>query len=107
MPRYSANELKSMAARGESKTDLARVDAMTEDELERAIAEDPDSDPPVDWSRVKSVMPANKQGVFLRLDPQVLDYFREGGPGYQTRINAVLKGYVAEIRARQARKSAG
>ena len=104
--RYTAAELDAMFARGEDKTNWARVEALTEEELERAIADDPDSDPQVDWSTVTITVPANKQGVYLRLDPQVLEYFRANGPGYQTRINAVLRGYVAEMRKHDAGKSA-
>jgi uncharacterized protein (DUF4415 family) len=34
---------------------------------------------------------ATKQGIKLRLDPDVLAYFRSQGPGWQTRINATLR----------------
>ena len=104
--RYTAAELKAMRARGEDRTDWARVKAMTEEELERAIADDPDSDPPLDMSTITLTFPANKQGVFMRLDPEVLEYFRRDGAGYQTRINAVLRGYVDEMKKREARKPA-
>lgn len=30
----------------------------------------------------------------MRLDDDVLDFFKRGGPGYQSRINAVLRAYV-------------
>ncbi|MGI8475769.1 MAG: BrnA antitoxin family protein [Thermomicrobiales bacterium] len=30
----------------------------------------------------------------VRLDVDVVDWFRTGGPGYQTRMNAVLRSYV-------------
>jgi uncharacterized protein (DUF4415 family) len=35
-----------------------------------------------------------KQQVTLRLDPDVIDKFREGGPGWQSRINAALRKVV-------------
>lgn len=41
---------------------------------------------------------ATKVAVSLRLDPEVLDYFREEGPGYQSRIGAVLLSYVRSRR---------
>ena len=34
-----------------------------------------------------------KQSVSLRLDADVLDWFKEGGAGYQSRINAVLRAF--------------
>lgn len=36
----------------------------------------------------------NKVRITLGVDPDVLEYFQSGGPGYQTRINAALKEYV-------------
>lgn len=37
-----------------------------------------------------------KEAISLRLDAEVLDWFRARGPGYQTRINAVLRAYMEE-----------
>lgn len=34
-----------------------------------------------------------KAAISLRVDPDVLDWFKAQGPGYQTRINAVLRAY--------------
>jgi uncharacterized protein (DUF4415 family) len=50
------------------------------------------------------LMPTGKSEVSLRLDSDVLDFFRLGGKGYQTRINAVLRAYM--IGMRQHRKRA-
>jgi uncharacterized protein (DUF4415 family) len=36
-----------------------------------------------------------KEQVAIRLDPDVLSAFRAGGPGWQTRLNAVLKDWLA------------
>ncbi|MBL8588832.1 MAG: BrnA antitoxin family protein [Methylobacteriaceae bacterium] len=97
--RSSANELNARRARGEDRSDLARVRAMSDAEVERAAGQDDEDDiSDVDWSRVTVTLPRNKQGVFLRVDPDVLDFFRQGGAGYQTRINAVLKAYVAAMK---------
>ena len=38
--------------------------------------------------------PASKKQITLRLDPDVIDFFKAGGPGYQTRMNAVLRSYM-------------
>lgn len=44
---------------------------------------------------VKAVeMPHTKQQITLRLDADVLDFFKHSGKRYQTRINAVLRSYV-------------
>jgi uncharacterized protein (DUF4415 family) len=49
---------------------------------------------PVDW--VDAVLPgqSRKTLISLRVDPDVLEFFRSQGPGYQTRINAVLQAYM-------------
>ena len=61
--RYSAADLARRRARGESRTDLARVRAKTEAELERDIASDPDiRDVPKDWSeKAEAAMPTPKR----------------------------------------------
>ncbi len=67
---------------------------------------DPDEAAPLDrewferaeiWEGNKLIRPgrprkaAAKQAVSLRLDPDVLEHFRAGGPGWQSRINAALR----------------
>ena len=79
----------------QNQTDWARVDAMTDEDIDRAIAEDPDAAPAdFDWSKAEVVYPPKKQAVSIRLDEDVLEHFRAQGPGYQTRINTVLRAYV-------------
>lgn len=39
-----------------------------------------------------------KQAVSIRLSPEVLDYFKATGKGWQTRLDEILKGYVREHR---------
>ncbi|MFC1451838.1 BrnA antitoxin family protein [Verrucomicrobiota bacterium] len=46
------------------------------------------------FKHAKLRMPKRKQSVSLRLDPDVLDWFKHEGRGYQTRINAILRAYV-------------
>lgn len=46
------------------------------------------------WRKAAVRMPQCKDSVTLRLDHDVLQWFRKAGPGYQTRINAVLRSYV-------------
>jgi len=79
----------------DDRTDWARLDAMSEQELERNIAADPDAvigDP--DWTRARLVMPQRKESVHLRIDPDVLAWYRQQGEGYLTRMNAVLRAYM-------------
>ena len=53
-----------------------------------------------DWTNVTIMPPPPKKMISLRIDPEVLDFFQGQGKGYQTRINAVLRAYVAAMRKR-------
>jgi len=81
--------------RRRGKTDLARLDALTDEDIDAAIADDPDwaDFKDVDWSQATLVLP-KKTAISIRLDDDVLDYFKTAGPGYQRRINAVLRSYM-------------
>jgi uncharacterized protein (DUF4415 family) len=97
--RYSAEDLQAKRARGESKTDWARAGAMTEAEIEASIAADPDeAGIVVDWSQASVEMPQPKAVLNMRIDRDVLEFFRRDGRGYQTKINAVLRSYVEQMR---------
>jgi uncharacterized protein (DUF4415 family) len=90
-----------------SRTDWERVSRLTDAEIEAAVASDPDAAPILtdEWFRQATWMPPlTKQGVFLRLDPEVVAWFKEGGPGYQTRMNAVLRAYAMAHRKPAAKK---
>jgi uncharacterized protein (DUF4415 family) len=99
--RFSAAELEKRRSRGKSRTDLARVRAKTEAELECDIASDPDwKDVPWDWyKKAEACMPVAKKLLSLRLDADIIDWFKERGPGYQTRMNAVLRAFMQKKRA--------
>jgi len=78
------------------ETDWARVDALTDEDIERAVADDPDQSfwTAEDWANAKIVWPQGKAPVTLRLDRDILAWFKGHGRGYQTRINAVLRAFV-------------
>ncbi|MEQ9172137.1 MAG: BrnA antitoxin family protein [Rhodospirillales bacterium] len=79
---------------------------MDDADIAEAVRQDPDAAPIADeafWSRAKIVMPMPKQAISIRLDTDVLDFFKDAGPGYQSRINAVLRSYVDTVmRTRRA-----
>ena len=78
------------------KTDWDKVDRLTDRDIRRAVASDPDTFIPTKamWKKARVVMPERKKPVLLRLDGEVLAWFKRGGRGYQTRINAVLRSFV-------------
>ncbi len=79
------------------RTNWDGVKRMTDEEIDQQIQADPDVAPAFDESWMADaelVVPEKKEGVYLRLDPDVLAFFKAPGRGYQTRINTVLKSYV-------------
>jgi uncharacterized protein (DUF4415 family) len=96
---HTAEELVAKHARGETLSDWARAQAMTREEIERDIASDPDeAGMAVNWDEVSVELPKPKADLHMRVDREVLDWFKRQGKGYQTRINAVLRSYVARMR---------
>jgi uncharacterized protein (DUF4415 family) len=91
--RYTAAKLK--AQRAASRTDLSKVDATTDADLERLVAEDEDERGLTpDWTRAKLVLPQAKQSVHLRLEKEIITFFKSQGKGHISRMQAVLKAYV-------------
>ena len=97
--RYTAEEVEKLP----SQTDWARVDAMTDEALTANAMSDPDN-PPLDDAffeqakrmRLEDFMPAAKEKICLRLDKDVVRWFRaRQKKGYQTAINAALKAFIA------------
>jgi uncharacterized protein (DUF4415 family) len=97
-------------------SNLARLDATTDEDIARQIAEDPDTagELPDEWFANAEVWHGNKflghgrdfkngrkvgrpkgsgtkELVSLRIDRDILDRFRAGGPGWQTRLNDALR----------------
>ena len=97
--RYSTSELAAKRRRGETRSDWARAAAMTSEDIEADIASDPDeAGMVVDWDSVSIELPKPKDELHMRIDRDVLDFFRKTGRGYQSRINAVLRSYVEPAR---------
>lgn len=77
-------------------TDWERLRKMSDEEVHAAAIADPDAQPTDElfWKNAKLVFPEAKETVTIRLDSEVLKWFKEQGKGYQTRINAVLCTYM-------------
>jgi len=88
----------------EDKSDWKRVEALTDEDIERAIEDDPDAAPVLDeafWRNAQILDPRHeKSTITMRVDDDVLDFFKRGGAGYQSRMNAVLRAYVYARRER-------
>ena len=89
------------------KTDWAAVDALTDQQIEESVRNDPDAVPlDFNWDEAVLVVPPKKQAISIRVDEDVLDYFKHEGAGYQRRINAVLRSYMQQKKAKKPKKRA-
>lgn len=104
----SEGEILEKRASGDLQdfTDWARVDALTDADIEAAMRADPDwqHDLDLDWENAVLVVPPSKTPISIRLDDDVLAFFREGGAGYQKRINAVLRSYMDHTLKRRSKR---
>jgi uncharacterized protein (DUF4415 family) len=77
------------------KTNRDRLRGKTDEEIADAVDRDRDTARiDIDWSRADVVFPEPKQVISIRLDRDIVEYFKRSGRGYQTKINAVLRSYV-------------
>ena len=93
----------SLSLAGRGRTDWARVDAMTDEDIRRQIEADEDAVPEVTDEMLASAAwhPAPKKTpISFRVDPDILAYFKEQGPGYQSRMNAVLRAFMEKGKAK-------
>jgi uncharacterized protein (DUF4415 family) len=84
-----------------SQTDWARIDSMKEKDIDFS-----DIPPMTDemWARGivrKGLKPIpQKQQLTLRIDQDVVEFFKEQGRGYQTKINQLLRAYMEAHKVR-------
>jgi uncharacterized protein (DUF4415 family) len=86
----------SKAKRGAGTgTDWNKLRHMSDAQIRRGIASDPEARPTDEefWKDAKVVWPTRKTVVTMRLDADLLAWFRRER-GYQTRINAILRAYM-------------
>jgi uncharacterized protein (DUF4415 family) len=90
-----SDDISGTSSTSEPKTDWRRLRSITEEEVHAAIIDDPDAKPTDDafWKDARVVMPRQKKTVTMRLDADLLEWFR-AERGYQTRINAILRAYM-------------
>jgi len=80
--------------RSQGRADLTRLRRMTEREIARTSPAELADLPPRFWEEAHLVVPVPKQPISLRVDQDVLEWYRRQGPRYQSRMNAVLRAYM-------------
>ncbi len=93
----------SQARRG--RADLARLRGVSEREIRATSPPELANLPDDFWDEAKVIEPATKLPISLRVDADVLHWFKTQGPRYQSRMNAVLRSYMTQ--RRQVRRRAG
>jgi uncharacterized protein (DUF4415 family) len=87
-----------------SETDWKRIDAMKDEDID--LSDIPEATPEMFARAVLrrnfKVIPRKKQ-LTLRVDSDVVDWYKKQGPGYQTRINSLLRAYMKEHQRNSAR----
>ena len=82
--------------KNKSKTDWDKIDAMGDDNID--CSDIPELDETF-WAKSTVRMPKIKPKISIRLDSDVLEWFKAQGAGYQTRMNAVLRTYMKAHKA--------
>lgn len=93
---------RSIDAPKPGRTDWARLDATTDADIAAAVADDDDAAPLLEeawFENARVVEPPPKKAISIRIDQDVLDWFRANSERYQSRINAVLRAYMDHERA--------
>ena len=78
------------------RADLDRLHRTSEEQTERTAPSEL-RDLPADFWKDAVVVPPSKRAISLRVDQDVLEWFRSRGPRYQTHMNAVLRAYVSRM----------
>ena len=89
-----------------SLTDWEALRAMTDEDIERAAASDPDAPmtTEADWANARIVWPEGKEPISIRIDRDIVQWFGNLGIDYRAKINAVLREFVeAQERQRKPR----
>ena len=74
-----------------SKKRLEEIEAIKDEDIDCSDIPELDED---FWANADLRLPKPKKGVYLRIDQDILDRLKAEGPGYQTRINAILRAYL-------------
>jgi uncharacterized protein (DUF4415 family) len=81
-------------AASQGRAHLARLRRVSDAEIARTAPEELRDLPADFWDGAVPVLPVAKVPISLRVDADVLEFFRESGPRYQSRMNAVLRSYM-------------
>ena len=94
----------SRPSRGRAR--LARLRRASDDDIERTAPPELADLPDDFWDSPQLVFPVSKRAISLRVDEDVLAWFKAAGPRYQSRMNAVLRSYMTHMSRHPKRRGA-
>ena len=90
-PHKRRTNVKKHTTKKQSRANWAKVDTLKDREIDTS---DIPQQGKAFFKRAILRLPEPKTAVTICLDRQVLNWFKAKGPGYQTRINALLRAYM-------------
>ena len=101
--KRTGRQPKAGDSRQRGRANLRRLRDVSEDEIRETSPEELANLPDDFWDDAEVALPVGKKAISLRVDEDVLEYFRSLGPGYQTRMNAVLRSFMKRSASRVRR----
>ena len=101
-PISSGRPRKPAPSRG--RADLARIRRLSDEEIARTSPDELRDLPTNFWDKASPVFPNVKVPISLRVDADVLAWFRKTGARYQSRMNAVLRSYMEHVSRSRGRR---
>src|ERR1700722_8323857 len=89
----SVDDAKAAIQRGESRSDFEAVGRMSNEEIERQAADDPE-ERDWDWASATLELPKPKVGIHIKLDADIIAFSRKKAAVTKRAINAALKSFV-------------
>jgi len=86
------------------RADLALLRRLSDAEIARTAPTGLADLPESFWDEPTLVFPVAKKAISLRVDEDVLSWFKASGPRYQSRINAILRSYMTHMRKHRHRQ---
>jgi len=77
-----------------SKTNYKKISKLSDNDID--YSDIPATDEEF-WSDAQVLFPTKKTHLSIRLDDDIISWFKQFGRGYQTKINAVLRSYISNV----------
>jgi uncharacterized protein (DUF4415 family) len=101
--KRTAKQSRAAETPQRGRANLHRLRTVREPEIIKTSPEELADLPDNFWDQAELVVPVAKRAISLRVDEDVLEWFRGLGPRYQTRMNAVLRTFMTRTAGRPQR----